>query len=306
MPYGWEMIDIHRLAIWRAVVASGSVSGAAANLGYTAATVSQHIITLQRSLELSLYERSGRGIEPTTVGVRLAEESTELFTSARRLEQLIDDLRTGASPRLTIGTFASAAKAWLPPVVVGLTRQFPDVQLEIDIHTPGAGPGERSRDIEIDDEVPTEGPCALSGYRRHPLTEDAIVAVVSTHHPMAGRSEVSVLELRDETWVDHDMHDRATGRVTRLACRAAGFEPHYAARSDDHYAVLAMVGAGAGVALIPELAIDGLPSGVCAVPLVDPTPTRRITVQVRDTSAHRPDVLAAQELIEAAAGASRE
>ncbi|MGO1165372.1 MAG: LysR substrate-binding domain-containing protein [Janibacter sp.] len=295
------MIDFHRLAIWRAVVASGSVGGAAANLGYRAATVSQHIITLQRALGITLYERSGRGIEPTTLGVRLAEESTELFTSARRLEHLIDDLRTGVSPRLTIGTFASAAKVWLPPVVVGLTRDFPDVQLEIDIHTPGAGPGERSRDIEIDDEVPTEGPCALAGYRRHPLTEDAIVAVVARDHPLAGRSQVSVIELRDETWIDHDLHDRATGRVTRLACRSAGFEPHYAARSDDHYAVLAMVGAGAGVALIPELAIGGLPPDVCAVPLVDPTPTRRITMQVRDTSAHRPDVLDAQRLIEQAA-----
>lgn len=300
------MIDFHRLAIWRAVVASGSVSGAAANLGYTAATVSQHIITLQRALGVTLYERSGRGIEPTTLGVRLAEESTELFTSARRLEQLIDDLRTGVSPRLTIGTFASAAKAWLPAAVVGLTRDFPDVQLEIDIHTPGAGPGERSRDIEIDDEVPTEGPCSLPGYRRYPLTDDVIVAVVAMDHPLAARAEVSVIELRDETWVDHDLHDRATGRVTRLACRAAGFEPHYAARSDDHYAVLAMVGAGAGVALIPELAIGGLPPDVCAVPLVDPTPTRRLTMQVRDTSAHRPDVLAAQHLIEQAAAAPRE
>lgn len=277
------------------------MGGAAANLGYRAATVSQHIITLQRALGITLYERSGRGIEPTTLGVRLAEESTELFTSARRLEHLIDDLRTGVSPRLTIGTFASAAKVWLPPVVVGLTRDFPDVQLEIDIHTPGAGPGERSRDIEIDDEVPTEGPCALAGYRRHPLTEDAIVAVVARGHPLAGRSQVSVIELRDETWIDHDLHDRATGRVTRLACRSAGFEPHYAARSDDHYAVLAMVGAGAGVALIPELAIGGLPPDVCAVPLVDPTPTRRITMQVRDTSAHRPDVLDAQHLIQQAA-----
>ena len=292
------MIDLHRLAIWRAVVASGSVSGAAANLGYTPATVSQHVITLQRTLGLTLYERRGRGIEPTPVGIRVAEESAELFTSARRLEHVLEDLRTGRSPRLSIGSFASAAKAWLPEVVVGLTRGFPDIQLSIDIHAPGAEPGEFSRDIEVDDEDPTEGPCVLAGYGRHLLTDDPIVAVVATGHALAGRREVSVGELRGETWIDHDLHDRAT------ACRAAGFEPHFAARSDDHYAVLAMVGAGAGVALIPRLATGGLPSDVRAVPLVDPTPTRRITMQVRDTSAHRPDVLAARELITRVAGAS--
>src|SRR5699024_7893102 len=142
LPYGEAMIDLHRLTIWRAVVASGSVSGAAANLGYTPATVSQHIITLQHALGLTLYERRGRGIEPTPVGIRVAEEATELFTSARRLEHVLEDLRTGGSPQLSIGSFASAAKAWLPEVVVGLTCDFPDVQLAIDVHVPGAGPGE--------------------------------------------------------------------------------------------------------------------------------------------------------------------
>lgn len=293
---------MHRLGIWRAVVASGSVSGAAANLGYTPATVSQHVISLQRTLGLTLYERSGRGIEPTAIGVRLAEESTELFTSARRLERFIEDLRTGPAPHLCIGSFASAAKAWLAPIVVGLTRRFPDVQLEMDIHSPATGPGERSRDIEIDDEVPTEAPCTFAGYRRHLLTDDTIVAVVAKGHPLARRDRVSVAELRDEVWVGHDLHDRATGRVIRRACRAAGFEPHYAARSDDHYAVLAMVGAGAGVALFPGLATWDLPPDVCSLQLVDPTPTRRIAMHVQDASAHRPDVQAAMALIDEVAG----
>ena len=74
------MLDTHRLAIWRAVVASGSVQQAAANLRYTPATISQHIIRLQKDVGLPLYERNGRGIAPTPVGVRLAEESGEVFS----------------------------------------------------------------------------------------------------------------------------------------------------------------------------------------------------------------------------------
>lgn len=292
------MIDLHRLAVWRAVVASGSVGGAAANLGFTSATVSQHIIALQRSVGLPLYERRGRGIEPTAVGVRLADASAEVFASARRLEAFVEDLHAGPAPRLSLGSFASAARAWLPGVVADLTHEFPDVQWEIDIHTPDSEPGYRTRDIEVDDEVPDELPLDLTGYRRRELALDTYVAALSADHPLSGRSEVRAVELRDERWIDHDMHDRASGRVIRGACHAAGFEPRYVATSDDHTVALAMVGAGVGITMLPTLAKGDVPSHVRTVPLVDPVPERRITMHVRDASAHLDYVQRAEKLIE--------
>lgn len=289
---------MHRLAVWRAVVATGSVSGAASNLGYTPATISQHIITLQRSMGLTLYERRGRGIEPTAPGRLLAEESAELFASAQRLEHFIEDLMSAPAPRLTIGSFASAAREWLPAVVAGLTRQFPDVQLDIDIHTPEVPAGGLTRDLEIVDEVPIEWPLALTGYRRYELGTDEFVLAVGVGHPLAERDVVSVVDLRDELWIDNDMHDRAVGRVSRLACHSAGYEPHYVARSDDHTAALAMVGAGAGISMVPELVAGGLLPHVRTVRLADPTPMRRIALHVQDATAHLPYVRAARELIE--------
>lgn len=296
------MIDLHRLSIWRAVVASGSVSGAAANLGFTPATVSQHIIALQKSVGLPLYERRGRGIEPTAVGERLAAESTDVFESARRLEAFIQDLHQGPSSVLSIGSFASAARAWLPGVVADLTREFPDVQWAIDIHTPEAPPGYRTRDIEIADEVPGDLPRPLTGYRRRDLAMDAFGVAVSAAHPLADAREVRAVDLRDESWIDHDMYDRTSGRVIRGACHAAGFEPRYVARSDDHNVVLAMVRAGVGIALLPRLAKGDVPAGVHSAPVVDPVPQRRVAMHVRDTSSHLDYVQRAVELIEERAG----
>jgi DNA-binding transcriptional LysR family regulator len=66
------MLDVHRLRVFRAVVASGSVNAAATNLGYTASAVSQHVAALQRETGLALLARSGRGVEPTAVGLALA------------------------------------------------------------------------------------------------------------------------------------------------------------------------------------------------------------------------------------------
>src|SRR5690625_1381059 len=88
------MWDLNRLRIWRAVVATGSVVAAAKNLNYTPATISQHITTLQKSVGAPLYHRSGRGIEITEFGKRLAEDSGEVFASVAEL----DDSSTASTP----------------------------------------------------------------------------------------------------------------------------------------------------------------------------------------------------------------
>ncbi|MDN5718142.1 MAG: LysR family transcriptional regulator [Janibacter sp.] len=297
------MIDLHRLSVWRAVVASGSVSGAAANLGFTPATISQHIIALQKQVGIPLYERSGRGIEPTAVGERLAHESTEVFESARRLEAIIEDLHADPVPTLSIGSFASAARAWLPGVVSDLTKEFPGVQWAIDIHTPGAPAGYRTRDIELDEEVPTLEPRALTGYRRRVLGTDDFGVALSLEHPLADHEEIRASQLQEESWIDHDMFDRTTAQIVRDACYAAGFEPRYVARSDDHNVALAMVGAGIGIAMMPRLAKGELPHHVKIVPVVDPVPLRRVTMHVQDVSAHLDYVQRAVQLIEERAGA---
>src|SRR5689334_21980489 len=59
------MIDVQRLRVFRAVVASGSVQAAAEHLGYTPSAVSQQISALQRETGLVLFEKAGRGIAAT-------------------------------------------------------------------------------------------------------------------------------------------------------------------------------------------------------------------------------------------------
>lgn len=53
------MLNVHRLAVLHAVVTTGSVTGAAAELNYTPSAVSQHIAALERETGASLLERIG-------------------------------------------------------------------------------------------------------------------------------------------------------------------------------------------------------------------------------------------------------
>src|SRR5215217_2951170 len=97
------MIDVQRLRVFRAVVASGSVQAAADHLGYTPSAVSQHLTALQRETGLVLFEKDGRGIAATPAAKVLAAESDEVMGSLTRLGGFVDDLRSGRSGSLTIG-----------------------------------------------------------------------------------------------------------------------------------------------------------------------------------------------------------
>jgi DNA-binding transcriptional LysR family regulator len=89
------MLDIQRLRVFRAIVATGSVSGAATSLGYTPSAVSQHLSALQRETGLVLVERRGRGIEPTATGLAFAGELGSVFERLARVENVVGDLRAG-------------------------------------------------------------------------------------------------------------------------------------------------------------------------------------------------------------------
>ena len=168
MLYGWDMLDVQRLRVFRAVVASGSVQAAADHLGYTPSAVSQQLSALQKETGLVLFEKAGRGITPTPTAKVLASESDELMGSLTRLGGLVEHLREGRSATLAIGTFDSAAQFWLPHVAKGLQRDFPDVVLELSLDDLGAGVEARPqrRDIELTTEPADEPGLERPGYAR--------------------------------------------------------------------------------------------------------------------------------------------
>lgn len=285
------MWDLHRLRIWRAVVATGSVVAAARNLSYTPATVSQHITTLQKSIGVPLYRRSGRGIEITEFGKRLAEESGELFGGLHRLDTLVESVRTVNRPRISVAAFTSFNAGLLPGIIAPLVRDFPELRFDIQLNEPARARRSLCK-IEIRSELPQEEEIHLPGMRRSVLFDDDFRAVVSTDHEFAGRDSVPFTELEHQRWVAYDLWKGPTIRAVDLACAAAGFEPTMIAASEDDSAALALVASNLAITVLPRLSTINLPPGLAAVDLADPVPVRRLVMHVREREAHRPHVRA--------------
>ncbi len=265
MVVDMQDVDVNRLRVFRAVVASGTVQAAAGNLGYSPSAVSQHLAALQRETGLTLFEKAGRGIVPTAAGRMLAARSDEVMDSLGRLAGLVADLRDGRSASLSIGTFASAGEAWIPHVAKVLASEMPDVilTLDIDYH-----PGETraAYDIELTTEHPHDPPSRPSGCAATCCWTSRSCCWSPPTTASAGLAEVALAELADERWIDDDPHDTSCGQLVRAWWSAAGINPRFVARTGDHHASIAFVAAGVGITMVPRLALGGCPrrSAPCA------------------------------------------
>lgn len=280
------MLDVHRLRVLRAVVATGSVHQAAENLGYTPSAVSQHLSALQRETGLRLIERNGRGIEPTGTGRLLADEAASVLKRLSALDTVVAGLREGRVGGLSISYFASAGAAWIPPVVATLTREFPDLRIDLRL-LELADESQEPPDVEIFVEGAPSGP--VRGYDVHPLLEEPYVVVVREDHRLAGRDAVPLRELADEPWVDNDFSRGPCRQIVLEACSSAGFSPAFRIETHDYPTALSFVSTGVGITVLPLLGIATmLPAGLVALPVVDPSPIRRVSVRVRESLRNNP------------------
>lgn len=292
--YDQRMLDAHRLRIFRAVVAAGSVNGAAASLGYTPSAISQHLAALQKETGLELVERVGRGIQPTGVGRAFAEESGRVLERLAALESMAGDLRAGRIGRLKIAYFASAGVTWIPPVVATVLGEFPRLRLDLRLVELV---GELAVEPDVEVFVGGAASSSLDGYDVEPLLDDPYVVVVRGDHPLAGADVVPLADLRDEAWIDNDVTRGNCRQIMLDACASRGFAPPFHVETRDYPSALAFVAAGAGITVLPRLGVQSLPAGLRAVPVVDPEPVRHLLLRVRHAVRDNSAVQRAAELI---------
>jgi DNA-binding transcriptional LysR family regulator len=293
--YCAAVLNSHRLRVFRAVVTSGSVQQAAANLDYTPSAVSQHLAALQRETGLRLLERNGRGIQPTATGRRLADEAASVLERLAALDSVVADLRENRLGSLSVTYFASAGAAWIPSVVAPLAREFPELRLELRL-IELADDQQPATDVEIFVEGAPSGP--LRGYDVYPLLEEPYLAVLPETHRLAGRPAIPLRELAEEPWVDNDVARGPCRRAVLEACASVGFSPCFHVETPDYPTAISLVSAGVGITVLPRLGIGAqLPHGLAVVPVVEPTPLRRIAVRVRESLREHPATRRIVELL---------
>jgi DNA-binding transcriptional LysR family regulator len=119
------MLDVRRMQMLAAVVSNGSVTAAAARLGYTPSAISQQVAALEKEAGTALLERVGRGVRPTAAGLLLTEYADAIGRQVAEAETALGDLLAGRTGRLSVRYFATAGAHLVAPAVARLTLFAP-------------------------------------------------------------------------------------------------------------------------------------------------------------------------------------
>jgi DNA-binding transcriptional LysR family regulator len=276
-------MDMRRLRVFVAVAREGSISAAAAALGYAQPTVSHHLAALEAQLGTRLVERVPRGVVLNDRGLALMPHAEAVLSRLEQGERAVRDQAELRAGSLRIGTFATAGARLLPGPVADLHRRHPGLQVTLTQAEP-ADTVAALRDGRLD--------LALVFSQRghvteratdvafHHLLDDPLFLVLPEGHPQARRARVPLTALAGDRWITGVLPEDPCSMLLIQACLRAGFTPQILLNSDDYAVVRAFVAAGMGVALVPQLALLQVPEPVVVREVAGPPIVRQVHVAV--------------------------
>ena len=249
-------------ALWRsfsAVVANGSLSAAARELGISQPTVGRHIETLEADLGLMLFERSLTGLKPNTTALRIyepvAQAQASLAEAAIMAEGAQDDF--GGTVRITASAIIS--NYVLPRLLLPIRLRYPRIAIEIVPSDSAENLLLREADIAIRMFRPTQ----LELVTRH-LGDLPILPAAHEDYLARRGTPASVNDLFDHDLIGLDRSDIIVAHARRLGLPLT--RDHFVLRSDEQTHMWELMKAGLGVGFGQVSLVRDTP-GMVALPL---------------------------------------
>src|SRR6516162_6621794 len=244
------MLDVRRLRVLHAVSAYGSVTAAAAALGYSAPAVSQQLAALVREVGMRLTERAGRGVSLTPAALILVAHTDALLARLEAAEADLAALRDQIAGRVALAAFPSAAASLVPAAWAALAGSAPQLRLDLtemepEESLPAVLRGET--DVAIAHEYDLLPRPLDPLFERRELLRDPVLVAVPASSPFAGdgHSRIPLASLAGQPFLAPRGHTSCAEMIQR-ACARAGFVPGVVARATDFQVLLSLVAAGAG------------------------------------------------------------
>ncbi|WP_309056086.1 LysR family transcriptional regulator [Streptomyces sp.] len=294
------MIEARHLRVLRAVAATGSFSAAARELGCTQPAVSQQMKALEASAGTPLLVRTGREMRLTQAGEVLVRHGSGILAGLTAAEEEVAAIAGLRAGRVRLVSFPSGSSTLVPTALAALRADHPGTRVSL-VEAEPPRSVEMLREGDCDVALAFRygpGPSEWDDLVVRPLLTDRLVGLVPEGHRLAGAGAVGIGELAEESWIAGCPRCR---RQLVDVCERAGFTPRIDFATDDYPAVVGLVGAGLGVAVLPELAIESVrPKGARTV-TVEPAVEREIVALTLPDLAQVPAVAATLERLTRAA-----
>jgi DNA-binding transcriptional LysR family regulator len=263
-------MNLRQIEVFRAVMQSGGISGAAQALHVSQPAVSRLIRYLEVKLRVTLFDRAGGRLQPTPEARALMREIDSAYRGIDRVRHCAAQLHRGAHDTLRIASNMSTAMELVPRAVAALRAAMPAVRISVDIATYSQISDQLLAgecDIGVAAFVQTRNP-GLTAYR---IGEGEVLCAMAANHPLARKKRIRVEETRLYPVIafgQETVHGRAVQALIGGGTEEArgSIEVRYA------YIACGIAAHGGGLALVDDLtASQSLRSDLALRPLAVPT-----------------------------------
>ncbi|MCT9119169.1 LysR substrate-binding domain-containing protein [Cupriavidus gilardii] len=237
------------ISAFQAVMRSGSMTAAAAELYTSQPNISRMIAQLEHSTGLTLFARNAGRLTPTEEGLAFLREVERAFVGLEALKDAARNIRQFGKGRLRIAAVPSLAMTVLPLVLQRFHTEFPDVNVAMETGSTqlvADRVGSRYCDLGLVSFLP---PAAVT--ESQPIAQLAGCCVVPPGHRLAEREVITPADLAGESFISMSHGDGLRAAVDAAFAgddqRVMHFETPYGAT------ICKLVGLGIGVGIVNPL-----------------------------------------------------
>lgn len=274
-------MDINKYALFVDVADTKNFTKSGERMGYTQPGVSHILKVMEAELGFSLFQRTKQGVVLTHNGEIILPLVRNLLAVNEQLEQTINSINGLKTGHLTIASFASIARNWLPAIIHTFQLEYPGIEIEL---------LEGGTDDIVEWVKDSRADFGLLSRRNTqslkwiPLYEDPLMAIVPGDFDLPDKKVFPVEQFNNHPFiisaagVDYDIHDYL---------KKAGITPNIRFSSKDDLAIVAMVANHLGISILPRLIIEGLENEITALPL-EPFASRELGIVIQTSSSLAP------------------
>ncbi len=257
-------MELRSLQVFVEVIRQGGFTAAGKHVLLTQPSVSRQIKLLEDELGQVLIVRDRNAISLTDAGKIVYQRALSLLGETARLRAELDELAGLRRGELSLGVPPLAGMLFVP-LIRAFKELYPAVELRLFESGSDTIEGAlTSGEVEIGMLLQ---PVTEERFESAPIFQDSLALVVPPDSPWAFKRSVPLAALKDVPLIlfpeGFTLNDRIAG-----VCRRAGFAPQITGRSGQPQFIAALVGSGAGVALLPHFVIRDTP-GVAVVEIED-------------------------------------
>jgi DNA-binding transcriptional LysR family regulator len=242
------------MEVFRAVMATGTIAGAANLLHVSQPSASKALSLAERRAHLRLFERFKGRLVPTPEARRLYEEVERLWGGVERVRKLTTQLRNPDAASLHIGASPSLGSALIPESLALLYEKMPDLHAQVDLWVPPL-----LTDAALDGSVDI----AISLYpldhpnlRQFPIHECGWVCVMPPGHPLCAKDVIFPRDLLGYRLISFP-HVKAYGVKPEVIFGAVYPKLNFGLEVRAGQSACLFSAAGIGISIVDELSVMG-------------------------------------------------